>query len=55
MSLSWLGPEKQIFSKFNNLQYISDTLECTGSGCDSDFFSVATHAHKGQMQLLRTG
>ena len=42
MSLSWLGPEKQMFSKFNNLQYISDTLECTGRGCDSDFFYVAS-------------
>ena len=42
MSLSWLGPEKQMFSKFNNLQYILDTLECTGRDCDSDFFDVAS-------------
>ena len=37
MSISWQGPEKQMFSKFLNLQYLH-TLETSAS--DSEFFNI---------------
>ena len=41
MSLSWLGPEKQMFLKFNNLQCIFNMLEDSSRNSGNDFVAVA--------------
>lgn len=41
MSLSWLGPEKQMFLKFNNLQCVLNMLEDNSHNSSNDFAAVA--------------